>query len=72
MDTHLRAPQENHFSDVLGLWRIELSHMAWCGGVYLAQETFDDMAAERVNGLRSMKEYLPKLSVGLSWKPSFK
>jgi hypothetical protein len=84
-DTHLRPDQEAHYRDVIGLWRRELTHMAWCGGVYLSQERFEDLANERLDATErlqnkrsgrkdmypTMRMYLPKLQVGLCWKKSF-
>ena len=70
-EVRLLPRQRKHFGDPQLLWERELSHLAWCGGLYADTDTYARLLQER-GGTAAMSEYLPLVSVGLSWKDSFR
>ena len=67
----LPVEQLSYYSDPVKLWAGELSHLAWCGGMYADKVRFSSVQDFRGEAWH-MRQYLPLVSVGVSWKRIYK
>jgi hypothetical protein len=71
-DVTLPGEQLAYYSNPAALWKGELSHLAWCGGVYADKERFSALKLVRSDKDGHMRQYLPLVTVGASWKTTFR